>query len=126
MAVKHILRYVHWTTQYGIWYPCDTSVDDRKSTTGYCYFIGKCLDAWHSKNAELCVTVSTAEVKYIVAGSCARLLWMKQTLLDCNVSQQCMPIMYDNSIAINISKYLVQRSCTKHNDIRHHFLQDHC
>ena len=50
---------------------------------------------------------------------------MKQTLLDYNVPQQCMPIMCDNSSAISISKNPVQHSRTKHIDIRYHFLRDH-
>ena len=81
--------------------------------------------AWHSKKLNS-VSLSTAEAEYIAARSCcAQLLWMKQTLLDHNVPQQCMPIMCDNSSAINISKNFVQHSCTKHIDIRYHFPRDH-
>ena len=35
-----------------------------------------------------------------------------------------MTIYCDNLSAINISKNLVQHSCTKHIDIRHHFIRD--
>jgi hypothetical protein len=35
-----------------------------------------------------------------------------------------MVIHCDNTIAINISKNLVQHSSTKHIDIRHHFIRD--
>ena len=81
--------------------------------------------AWHSKKQNL-VSLFTAEAKYMAVGSCcAHLLWTKQTLLDYNVPQQCMPIMCDNSSAISISKSPVQHSRTKHIDIRYHFLRDH-
>ena len=58
--------------------------------------------------------MSTAEAKYIAAGSCcAQLIWMEQTLLDYNVPQQCMPIMCDNSNAISISKNPIQHMLMK-------------
>ena len=101
------------------------SIDDRKSTSGCCYFLGNCLVAWHSEKQNS-VSLSTVEAEYIAAGSCcAQLLWMKQTMLDYNVPQQCMPIMCDNSSAICISKNPIQHSRTKHIDIRYHFLRDH-
>ena len=35
-----------------------------------------------------------------------------------------IPIFYDNTSAINITKNLVQHSGTKHIEIRHHFIRD--
>ena len=98
-AVKRIIKYIHETSHYGIWYPRDStlqligysdadwagSIDDRKSTSGCCYFLGNCLVAWHSEKQNS-VSLSTAEAEYIAVGSCcAQLLWMKQTMLDYNV-----------------------------------------
>ena len=50
---------------------------------------------------------------------------MKKTLLDCDIPQQCIPIMCNNSRAISISKNHVQRSRTKYVDIQYHFPRDH-
>ena len=36
-----------------------------------------------------------------------------------------IPIKYDNTSAINLSKNPIQYSRTKHINIRHHFLRDH-
>ena len=70
--------------------------------------------------------MSTIEVKYIAVGlCCAQILWMKQTLSDFNLPFEHVPIKCDNTSAINISKNPVQRSRTKHIEIRHHFLIDH-
>lgn len=50
---------------------------------------------------------------------------MKQTLLDLGLSYDHVPIMCDNTSAINLSKNPVLHSRTKHIEIRHHFLRDH-
>ena len=56
-AVKQIIRYVYGTLDYGLWYSKDTnaclasysdadwarSVDDRKSTSGGCFYLGNNL-----------------------------------------------------------------------------------
>nr|KYP45855.1 Copia protein [Cajanus cajan] len=72
------------------------------------------------------VALSTAEVEYIVVGSCcAQILWMKQQLSDFGLSLDHTPIRCDNTNAINLSKNPVLHSRTKHIEIRHHFLKDH-
>ena len=82
-AVKRIIRYVKGTTSLGLFYPFGTHldfasfsdadwagcVDDRKSTSGGCFYLGNCLVFWHSKKKN-CVSLSTAEVEYIATGSC--------------------------------------------------------
>jgi len=69
--------------------------------------------------------MSTAEVEYVAAASCcAQLLWIRQQLKDFCVDTGCIPIFYDNTSAINISKNSCQHKRTKRIDIRHHFLRD--
>ncbi|KAK2965965.1 hypothetical protein RJ640_018320 [Escallonia rubra] len=97
---------------------------DCKSTSGTCQFLGDALVSWHSKK-QTSMALSTAEAEYVAAGSCcAQVLWMRQTLQHFGVSLELIPIMCDSSSAIDISKNPVQHSCTKHIDIRHHFLRD--
>ena len=72
------------------------------------------------------VVLSTTEAEYIAAGSCcAQILWMKQTLRDYGIKLDQIPILCDNTSAINLSKNSIQHSRTKHIEIRHHFLRDH-
>ncbi|XP_040361901.1 uncharacterized protein LOC121049269 [Rosa chinensis] len=100
-AVKRIIRYISGTVTCGIFYTFDTNVEitgysdadwggnlkDRKSTSGGCFFIGNNLVAWHSKKQN-CISLSTAEAKYVAAGSwCTQMLWMKQMLHDYGISQ---------------------------------------
>ena len=82
-AVKRIIRYVNGTLDYGLWYSKDSnaclvcysnadwarSVDDRKSTSGGCFYLGNNLVSWMSKKQNS-VSLSTAEAEYIAVGSC--------------------------------------------------------
>ncbi|XP_031102051.1 secreted RxLR effector protein 161-like [Ipomoea triloba] len=100
-AVKRILKYVKGTLNYGIWFSNDTNLslvgfsdadwagnaDDRKSTLGGCFFIGKNLVSWLSKKQNS-ISLSTAEAEYIAAGgACTQLLWMRQMLSDYGLNQ---------------------------------------
>ena len=75
--------------------------------------------------AQNSISLSTAEAKYIAAGSaCTQLMWMKQMLADYGLEQDTLTLFCDNMSAINISKNPVQHSRTKHIDIRHHFIRE--
>ncbi|CAM8972131.1 unnamed protein product [Rhodiola kirilowii] len=94
MNIKRIIRYVCGTSDYGLWYTRDTNscfvgycdadwagnAEDRKSTSGGCFFLGNNLVSWFSKKQNS-ISLSTAEAQYITAGSCCtQMLWMKQML----------------------------------------------
>ena len=126
-AVKRIMRYLLGTINIGLWYPknstCNligysdsdfsSSKTDRKSTSGTCHFIGSALVSWHSKKHNS-VTLSTAEVEYISAGSCyAQILWMKQQLFDYGIILDHIPIRCDNTSTMNLSKNPVQHLRTR-------------
>jgi len=65
-------------------------------------------------------------VEYIAAGSCcAQILWLKQQLSDFDLSLSKLPLKYDNTSAINLTKNHMQHSRTKHIKIRLHFIRDH-
>ena len=94
-------------------------------TSGTCQVLGQCLVSWFSKK-QVSVVLSTVEVEYIAASLCySQVLWQKQQLMDYGVKIYHIPIKYDNTSVINLSKNLIQHSRTKHIDIRHHFLRDH-
>nr|XP_023928021.1 uncharacterized protein LOC112039378 [Quercus suber] len=81
--VKRIIHYVNGTSNYGILYSRDSNdcldrysdvdwagcVDDRKSTSGGCFYLGNNLVSWMSKKQNS-ISLSMAEAEYIVAGSC--------------------------------------------------------
>ena len=131
-AVKRIIRYINGTSDYGIWYSRDSNeclvgyldadwaecVDDRKSTSGGCFYLGNNMVSWMSKK-KILVSLSTIEAEYIAAGSCcAQLLWMKKLLHDYGITQDTMCVFCDITSVINLSKNLVQHSKSKHIEIR--------
>ncbi|XP_065633282.1 secreted RxLR effector protein 161-like [Quercus suber] len=137
-AVKRIIRYVNGTSDYGIWYTKDSNeclagysdadwarcIDDRKSTSGECFYLGNNLVSWMSKKQNL-VSLSRAEAEYIATRSCcAQLLWIRKLLHDYGISQDTMCVFCDNTSAINLSKNPVQHSKSKHIEIRYHFIRD--
>ncbi|KAK1551769.1 hypothetical protein Q3G72_004368 [Acer saccharum] len=137
-SVKRVIRFVNGTSNYGIWYSFDTNpslvgysdadwagnCDDRKSTSGGCFFLGNNLVSWFCKKQNS-ISLSTAEAEYIATGSgCTQLIWMKQMLVDYGFNQGTLTLFCDNMRAINISMNPVQHSRTKHIDIRHHFIRE--
>ena len=138
-AVKRIFRYLIGTENIGLWYPkgqelnvvgyCDADFAgcrvERKSTSGSCIFLGGCLISWNSKKQNS-IALSTAEAEYVASGTCiAQILWIKSQLEDYGISLAKIPVMCDNTSAINIAKNLIVHSRTKHIEIRHHFIRDH-
>ena len=81
--VKRIIKYVGGTCDYGLFYSKESNlslagfsysdwagkVNDRKSTTGRCFYVGVNLVAWMSKKKNF-VFLSTVEAEYIATGSC--------------------------------------------------------
>nr|KYP38656.1 Copia protein [Cajanus cajan] len=103
-AVKRILRYLKGTPR--------------------CHFLGRCLVSWTSKRQNT-IALLTCEARYVFAGQCVtQLLWIKHQLEDYDVYESSIPVLYDNTAAINISKNPVLHSRTKHIEIKHHFIRD--
>ncbi|KAL0549576.1 hypothetical protein IC582_014061 [Cucumis melo] len=117
-TVRRILKYVHGTSDFGIMYSYDTtstlvgccdvdwagSSDDRKSTSGGCFFLGNNFIFWFSKKQN-CVSLSTDKAEYIAAGSArTQLIWMKNMLHEYGFTQDITTLYYDNMSVIDISK----------------------
>ena len=82
-VVKRIIKYVGGTCDYGLFYSKKSNLsligffysnwagnaDDRKSTTGGCFYVEANLVTWISKKQNY-VSLSNAEAEYIAAGSC--------------------------------------------------------
>ena len=85
-AVKHILRYVRGTLEYGCFYPKEGSgkrkltgyndsdlagdLDDRRSTSGVIFYLGTSPISWFSQKQKV-VAMSSCESEYIVGAAAA-------------------------------------------------------
>lgn len=138
-AAKRVLRYLKGTVDLGILYSKGGSeeliayadsdyagdVDDRKSTSGYVFFLGTGAISWSSKKQPV-VTLSTTEAEFIAAASCAcQGVWLRRILGKLGLLQdKCTTIFCDNSSTIKLSKNPVMHGRSKHIDVRFHFLRD--
>lgn len=88
------------------------------------HFLGSSLISWGTKKKNS-VAFSTAEAEYVTAASCcSQLLWIKQQVENFGVITHTIPLLCDNTSALNMAKNLVQHKSTKSIDVRHHFLRD--
>lgn len=99
-AATRILWYLKNAPGQGLFYPaacdlqlkafCDSDwagcIDSRKSTTGFCIFLGDSLVSWKSKKQST-VSRSSAEVEYRrMASTSCELVWILVLLRDLTVS----------------------------------------
>ncbi|KAG6513090.1 hypothetical protein ZIOFF_023397 [Zingiber officinale] len=84
------------------------SVDDMKSTSGYCFSLGSACFSWCSKKQEI-VAQSTAEVEFVAATSAMnQAIWLRKLLNDMDyIMEKETKVSVDNQAAVAISKNLV-------------------
>jgi hypothetical protein len=138
-VVYQILRYLKGTPGKGLWFRknqnldlggyCDadwaSSRDDRRSTSGYCIFVGGNLVSWWSKKQAV-VARSTAEAEYrAMSLALCEMMWLKSMLKElCLLRNETMLLRCDNVAAINIANNPVQFDRTKHVEIDRFFIKE--
>jgi len=137
-AVNRIIRYLKGSPGQGIWMKKNNTNNilaysdadwagsfDRKSTTGYCTFVGGNLITWKSKKQNV-IARSSAEAEYrAMASTASELVWLKQLLRDMKVSWEGPMQMYcDNQAARHIASNPVFHERTKHIEVDCHFIRE--
>ncbi|XP_026399795.1 uncharacterized protein LOC113295470 [Papaver somniferum] len=137
--LKRILRYLQGTIDHGLclsvspvtgltaypdadWAGCP---DTRRSTSGYCIFLGNNLISWSSKR-QATVSRSSAEAEYRgVANAVAETTWLRNLLLELHIPLRRATIVYcDNVSAVYMSGDPVQHQRTEHVEIDIHFVRE--
>ncbi|GJX47632.1 ribonuclease H-like domain-containing protein, partial [Tanacetum coccineum] len=115
-ALKCILRYVR------DWAGCPAT---RRSTSGYCVFLGDNLLSWSAKRQHT-VSRSSVEAEYRgVANVVAETAWLRNILLELHMPLSSATLVYcDNVSAIYLAANPVQHHRTKHIEIDIHFVRD--
>ena len=105
-TLKRIIKYVKTTAEFGVWYSKDTSdvligyfntdwagnANDRKSTSGSCFYVGNNFVSWMSKKQNS-ISLSITKAEYIAVDSCCtQLLWMQKLLNDYGICQEHLTI----------------------------------
>jgi len=128
-AVYKIIYYLKGTVGQGLFYSANVDLklsafaysdfssclDSRKSTTGYCMFLGTSLVSWKSKKQEV-VSMSSAEAEYRAMSMATReIMWLRYLLEDLWIDVSEASVLYcDNTAALHIAKNLVFHERTKH------------
>ena len=101
------------------------SVTDRRSTSGYCTFVGGNLVTWRSKKQGVVVRSSAeAEFRAAAFGIC-EVIYLKRLLEDLKVQVfSPMKLYCDNKSAIAIAHNPVLHDRTKHVEIDKHFIKE--
>ncbi|KAK9048015.1 hypothetical protein SSX86_033024 [Deinandra increscens subsp. villosa] len=138
-ALKRIIRYLQGSYHLGLTLDRSSSLDlraytdadwagcpdTRRSTSGYCVYLGDNLISWSSKRQST-ISRSSAEAEYRgVANVVAELCWIRNLLLELRRPLTRASIVYcDNISAIYLSGNPVQHQRTKHIELDIHFVHE--
>jgi hypothetical protein len=138
MAVKRIMRYLKGTMDLKLCLGgkevslrgyCDADwggdANERRSTTGYVFFVGVGAISWNCKRQPT-IALSTTEAEYMATSQCTKeAIWLRKLMADVGLVQDgATIIMCDNQGCIALAKNPTHHSRTKHIDIQHHFIRE--
>jgi hypothetical protein len=134
-----VIRYLKHNPGRGLLFPRDSEkqvlgyvdadwagcVDSRRSTTGFCFFLGQSLISWRAKKQQT-ISRSSSEAEYrALSSATCELQWIMYLLKDLNVTCAKLPALYcDSQSAIHIASNPVFHERTKHLEIDCHFVRE--
>lgn len=139
VGVKHVIRYLSATKGLRITYrktgrPIVGYVDsdwgsdtfDRKSYTGYAFFIGGSAFSWESSKQQT-VALSSTEAEFVALSTAAKeVIYLQKLIREIGLTNgDGRIVLYgDNLSAQQLAKNHTYHSRTKHIDVKYNFVRD--
>ncbi|GAU46710.1 hypothetical protein TSUD_287990 [Trifolium subterraneum] len=139
LAAIHVLKYIKQSPDQGLFYKSNSSLklkgfsdsdwgacpDTRRSTTGFCFYLGNSLISWKSKKKNI-VSRSSSDAEYrALAQATCEGQWLMYLLQDFKIAHTEPIILYcDNKSALHIAVNPVFHERTKYIEIDCHVVRD--
>ncbi|PKU68032.1 Retrovirus-related Pol polyprotein from transposon TNT 1-94 [Dendrobium catenatum] len=139
VMLKKLIRYIKGSATYGLpisrsnlllrtFSDADWASDPitRKSTSGFCTYLGDTLVSWTVKKQPTVSRSSTESEYRALASATADTIWIKRLLADFRITHnQPIDIFCDNMSTIALANNPVFHARTKHIEIDQRFVRDH-
>ncbi|XP_014522704.1 uncharacterized protein LOC106779159 [Vigna radiata var. radiata] len=138
-AMQHVLRYIKSKPSEGLFFGADSPIhlkafsdsdwatcpNTRRSTTGFCIFLGSSLISWKSKKQST-VSISSTEAEYrALATIVCEIQWIHYLLQDLQAQEAGTPVLYcDNKSARHIAHNQSFHERTKHIELDCHVVRE--